>query len=180
MRGKINIIQNNYYPPDPSRESVLTGLPLASFPRRALALLLDFLIAGILFVGITVGGGILIQKTGIISSDEHINLQFTFFKNWYSIVWLVVYFTLSVYLMNGQTIGKKICRIRIVSLVHEHMSLWHSFERSLGYGASALELGFGFFQYFLRTDRRTVHDRIAETIVIDDRSIQTSSKNDRN
>lgn len=32
--------------------------------------------------------------------------------------------------------------------------------------AAALEGGFGFFQYFLRDDRRTVHDRIAETIVI--------------
>ena len=76
---------------------------------------------------------------------------------------------LSVYFMRGQTIGKKICHIRIVSLVHERIGLWHSLERALGYGASALEAGFGFFQYFIRPDRRTVHDRIAETIVIDER-----------
>ncbi len=28
--------------------------------------------------------------------------------------------------------------VRVVSLVHEHMSLWHSMERALGYGAAAL------------------------------------------
>jgi hypothetical protein len=49
------------------------------------------------------------------------------------------------------------------------MSLWHSFERALGYGASALEFGFGFVQYFIHPNRRTVHDRMAETIVIRDK-----------
>jgi uncharacterized RDD family membrane protein YckC len=39
----------------------------------------------------------------------------------------------------------------------------------LGYGASTLELGFGFIQYFIHPNRQTVHDRIAETIVIDER-----------
>jgi hypothetical protein len=36
----------------------------------------------------------------------------------------------------------------------------------LGYYASSLEFGFGFLQYFIDYNRRTVHDRIAETIVI--------------
>jgi hypothetical protein len=49
------------------------------------------------------------------------------------------------------------------------MTLWNSLERSLGYGASFLEFGFGFLQYFIHPNRCTVHDRIAETIVIKDR-----------
>ena len=56
--------------------------------------------------------------------------------------------------------------IRVMSLAHHRLSLWHSIERSLGYGDSALEFGFGFMQYFLNPNRRTVHDRIGETIVI--------------
>jgi uncharacterized RDD family membrane protein YckC len=44
--------------------------------------------------------------------------------------------------------------------------LWHAIERALGYGASALELGFGFLQYFIHPNKQTVHDRIAETIVV--------------
>jgi hypothetical protein len=39
-------------------------------------------------------------------------------------------------------------------------------ERGLGYGASALEGGFGFFQYFLNPNHQCAHDRLAETIVV--------------
>lgn len=50
--------------------------------------------------------------------------------------------------------------------VHEHLSLWHCIERSLGYSASSLEAGFGFLQYFKHANAQTVHDRITETIVV--------------
>jgi uncharacterized RDD family membrane protein YckC len=59
--------------------------------------------------------------------------------------------------------------IRVVSLVHGRLGLWHSIERALGYSASTLELGFGFIRYFVHPNRRTVHDRIAETIVVLDK-----------
>lgn len=155
-----------YHPSDETRSSELAGVPLASFTRRALALITDFVLAALLFLLLVIGGGVIAQSLGIIKLDRSVKLEFTFFKNWYSIVWLVLYFAFSVYFSNGRTIGKKIFGIRIVSLVHEHISLWHSLERALGYGASALEAGFGFIQYFIRADRRTVHDRIAETIVV--------------
>lgn len=77
------------------------------------------------------------------------------------------YFGLATYFGKGRTPGKRIMKIRVVSLVHDRLSLWHSIERALGYAASALE--FGFMQYFVHPNRRTVHDRIAETIVVDDR-----------
>jgi hypothetical protein len=48
------------------------------------------------------------------------------------------------------------------------ITLWQAVERALGYGESMLEGGFGFFQYFLHHNRCCVHDRIAETIVIQD------------
>jgi uncharacterized RDD family membrane protein YckC len=106
----------------------------------------------------------LLERLGVHLPGD-VMIRFTFFENWYSVVWLVLYFTLSVYFGKSQTLGKRICRIRIVSLTHDHIGFWHALERALGYGASALEGGFGFIQYFLRADRRTVHDRIAETIV---------------
>jgi len=160
------IKQPTYLPPENLRVAALAGMPLASFTRRAIAIVIDFLVAGLVFMVMTVGGLILGQKTGLVTLDNDIMLKFTFFRNWYSIVWLVIYFTFSIYLGNGQTIGKKVCRIRVVSLVHEHVGMWCALERALGYGASTLEAGFGFFQYFFRADRRTVHDRIAETIVL--------------
>ena len=155
-----------YQPPDSSRAETLSGTPLASFLRRTIALLFDFFIAGLSFGVLAILFFKFDDWTGLFSLDEDLHIEFSFFENWYSVIWLVLYFTLSVYLSNGQTLGKKICRIKIVSLVHERISLWHSFERAIGYGASALEFGFGFLQYFIRSDKRTIHDRIAETIVI--------------
>ena len=107
------------------------------------------------------------RYTSLGANHQHLNVELNFFENWYSVVYLVLFFGLSVYLGNGRTIGKRIMGIRVVSLVHHRVGFWHSIERALGYGASALEFGFGFVQYFIHPNRRTVHDRMAETIVIE-------------
>jgi uncharacterized RDD family membrane protein YckC len=149
------------------RMQELNGLELASFTSRALAFLIDFAIAGALFLALLVGFFKLANRyTSLGQSNQHLNIELNFFENWYSIVYLVIFFGLSVYFGNGYTLGKRVMGIRVVSLVHHRMSFWHSIERALGYGASALEFGFGFVQYFIHPNRRTVHDRMAETIVI--------------
>jgi uncharacterized RDD family membrane protein YckC len=155
----------------------LHGAPLASFGRRAAAFLIDltigvvlFMVLGLAIVWATSDGGGRFQVTTPETrahQTEMTRVELKFFSNWYSVVWWVLYFGLATYFGKGQTPGKRIMRIRVVSLVHGHLGLWHSIERALGYGASALEFGFGFFQYFIHRNRRTVHDRIAETIVVD-------------
>jgi len=141
------------------------GVPLASFKARAAAFVIDFFAAFVLFTAIFILGVRLLSSLGLLKVETDINLEFDL-HHWYSLVFVVLYFGLSTYLGNGKTPGKWLVGIRVVSLAHERMSLWHSFERSLGYGASALEFGFGFIQYFIHPNRRTVHDRIAETIVV--------------
>ena len=84
------------------------------------------------------------------------------------VLWLVLYFGLCVWKTNGLTLGKRLLGIRVVSLMHERMTLWQSVERALGYGASALEAGFGFLQYYLYPNHQCAHDRMAETIVVQD------------
>ena len=79
----------------------------------------------------------------------------------------IFYFALSFYFYNGQTIGKFLLRIRVLSLYHEHLGMWHCIERSLGYFASALEFGFGYIQAFWNPNRMTLHDKIGETIVVE-------------
>ena len=83
-----------------------------------------------------------------------------------NILFALLYFGLVVYLSNGYTLGKRLFKIRVVSLVHDRITLWQAMERALGYGASVLEAGFGFIQYFINSNRCCVHDRIAETIVV--------------
>jgi uncharacterized RDD family membrane protein YckC len=111
----------------------LNGLELASFSSRALAMLIDFAIAGALFLaGLMLFFKIANRYTSLGQDNRHLTLELNFFENWYSIVYLVLFFGLSVYLGNGRTLGKRVMGIRVVSLVHHKMSLWHSFERALG------------------------------------------------
>jgi len=162
----------------------LQGLPLAPFWRRAAALLVDFLLAGLLFLVIFALVGRALARLQLhpgslawkilehlaevreVNGHPDINFHLDFFHNLLSVVWLVAYFSLAHSWGRGRSPGKSLLGIRVLSLDHEHLGFWHCVERALGYGASALEAGFGFFQYFLDRNRRTVHDRIAETIVV--------------
>jgi uncharacterized RDD family membrane protein YckC len=177
-----NIFATHYY--DTSKivhSNQLEGLELAGFSRRFFALLIDlFLLMVIIYVF-----GIILDHFGLInfglkigiSNDKTINniadigngVHINAPEYLIIIIKLlipVLYFGLITCCTNGYTLGKRIFRIRIVSTNHKHLTLWHSIERSLGYYASSLEFGFGFLQYFIDYNRRTVHDRIAETIVI--------------
>ena len=177
-----NIFATHYYDTSKIRHSnQLEGLELAGFNRRFFALLIDLFVLIIILYLI----GTILDYFGIINfgfsiginSDKttnnipaiHNNTQLNmpeYLKILFKLSIPVLYFGLITFFTNGYTVGKRILRIRIVATNHEHLTLWHSIERSLGYYASSLEFGFGFLQYFIDYNRRTVHDRIAETIVI--------------
>jgi uncharacterized RDD family membrane protein YckC len=154
------------------RMKELKGVKLASFPSRAAAIVIDFLIAGLLFLafmGAVIGIIKVVPALQAWNANQNVKIELNFFENWYSVLYLALFFGLSLYWGHGRTLGKRLMKIRVVSLQHEHLSFWHCLERALGYGASALELGFGFAQYFINPNKQTVHDRIAETIVIEER-----------
>jgi uncharacterized RDD family membrane protein YckC len=177
-----NIFATHYY--DTSKiihSNQLEGLELAGFFRRFFALLIDlFVLIIILYVTGTILDyfglidfglkiGISSEKTSSVVPDIKNGMQINipeFLKIIFKLLIPVLYFGLITFSTNGYTFGKRIFRVRIVSTSHKHLTLWHSIERSLGYYASSLEFGFGFLQYFVDYNRRTVHDRIAETIVI--------------
>jgi uncharacterized RDD family membrane protein YckC len=154
------------------------GAQLASFKARAGAFVLDFMLAFILFAAAFILGARLASSLGLLKLKTDVTLKFDL-HHWYSLFVVVLYFGLSTYLGNGRTLGKRLAGIRVVSLAHERMTLWQSFERALGYGASALEFGFGFIQFFIHPNRRTVHDRIAETIVVKEERKASAPADDR-
>ena len=153
--------QNMYFNPINSNQlQALKGVPLASFSRRACAFILD------IFIPIIICGLFILPE--VLQSTKEtgdLKVEINPFHGW-QLLTLPLYYGLWTYFGHGQTLGKKLLKIRVISLTHEHLSLWHSIERSLGYAASFLEGGFGFLQYFIHPNRQTVHDRIAETIVI--------------
>jgi uncharacterized RDD family membrane protein YckC len=159
-------------PHETARAEALAGTPLASFGRRLAAYAID-----ILFISITYLPAISALRSFVeedlhlkedIYHSGHVQVKFDFngLTEVAWILWLILYFGLIVWKTNGLTPGKRLLRIRVVSLVHSKITLWQAIERALGYGASMLEGGFGFLQYFLYPNHRCVHDRIAETIVV--------------
>ncbi|NKF23182.1 RDD family protein [Solimonas marina] len=152
------------------RTRSLEGVPLASFRRRTIAWSIDFLLLA------TVSGAAWIQSiTALFNEHGDAAAQaesgFSPFHSFGSLLLVVLYFGLATYWGHGKTLGKKLMGIRVISLVGERLTLWQCIERGLGYGASALEAGFGFWQYFIHHNRQTVHDRIAETIVVRDTAL---------
>jgi len=77
-----------------------------------------------------------------------------------------IYFSHITFFTNGQSIGKIITSIQVISIYHHRIGLWHCTERSPGYLASTLELGTGFFQTLWNPNRMALHYRNEETIVI--------------
>lgn len=155
---------DTYCPKETQRMNDLGGKELASFIRRAAAFFIDLAFAAGSFAFLAQMLVPVLVNFGWVEPDEEI--IFALNLNWYSIAWTVVYFGLATYIGKGKSPGKWMLGIRVVSLVHTKLSLGHSVECALGYGASLLELGFGFFQYFIHPNKRTLHDRIGETIVV--------------
>ena len=143
-----------------ARTESLNGTLLATFRQRLLAYWIYLLIAVILWAPFEFSW----RRFVLHEADFHLVWDFHEVGN---ILVMVLYWGLANYFGNGQTPGKWVARIRIVSLTSERMGLWQSIERGLGYGAAVLELGLGFLQFFWDRNRMCAEDRLAETIVID-------------
>ena len=156
--------KQHFHAHETARVDGLDGVPLAKFWQRALGFVIDFVL--MLCVWAPAAFGWVYFITHHTNGSTRIDL------NWHphefsSFIFLLGYAALACWIGNGQTPGKWVVRTRVVSLTHDRMGRWQSFERALGYGASFLEGGFGFIQYFFVRNRQCVHDRIAETIVVD-------------
>ena len=142
----------------------LGAITLASFRRRANAFALDAAIAFTpYFLVLAIGVYRDASGAGVPAWLPPVSVA-----KWGTIVLFLVYVTLWTHLTRGETLGKRWQKIRVVPLFTERLTLWQCFERTLGYSASSLEFGFGFVQYFIHPNRQTVHDRIAETVVVND------------
>jgi len=176
----------------------LDGVPLASFWPRAFAFVLDWIIVSVIMMTLLSALATAYMHWGpqkaqmhevvkqLKDGHEEVVEQYTSGLEKYSeshtahiiqdILIPVLYFGFFLWKGKGRTPGKRLMKIRVVSLVHRHLSLWHSVERALGYGAAALEGGFGFVQYFIHPYRRCVQDRIAETIVVTEAGYQAMQR----
>lgn len=82
--------------------------------------------------------------------------------------WAALYMTVFLSWWNGQTVGKRLMRIRVVRLDGEPITWWTAFERAGGYAAGLATGLLGFAQVWWDANRQAIHDRIVGTVVIDD------------
>lgn len=148
-----------------ARMHALEGVPLATFGQRALGFLIDLVLVVLLWIPLELLWARYVSHEWDGRSPYHISFSF---HEWRSLLVAMLYYVIANYVSNGRTVGKWIAHTRIVSLAHEHVGLWQSIERVLGYGVSTAE-GIGFLLYFFGRNRMCMHDRMAETIVTDTR-----------
>jgi hypothetical protein len=80
--------------------------------------------------------------------------------------WASLYMTIVLSWWNGQTVGKKLMRIRVVRLDGEPITWWIAFERAGGYAAGFATGLLGFAQVYWDANRQGIHDRIVGTVVV--------------
>ena len=81
--------------------------------------------------------------------------------------WGIVYFSLLPAWWGGQTVGKKLLRLRVVELTGAPMTVMRCLRRYGGYAAGMATGGVGFAQMLWDPNRQAVQDRTAHTAVID-------------
>jgi uncharacterized RDD family membrane protein YckC len=138
----------------------LNGLPLASAWQRILGNVVDLLIAVALWAPVEFAWRMFLLHEKKIETVWN-------FHEFGNVAVMIVYWGFALYFGNGQTPGKWVARTRVMSLTGQKLGLWQCIERGLGYGASVLEGGLGFLQFFWDRNRMCAQDRLAETIVID-------------
>lgn len=80
--------------------------------------------------------------------------------------WAAMYMTVFLSWWNGQTVGKKVMRIRVLRLDGEPINWWIAFERAGGYAAGFATGLLGFAQVWWDANRQAIHDRIVGTVVV--------------
>jgi RDD family len=81
--------------------------------------------------------------------------------------WTVLYFSALPVWWKGQTLGKRLFKLRVVELTGKPMTLMLAFKRYGGYAAGVSTGLFGFLQVLWDSNRQALHDKAAHTVVLD-------------
>ncbi|MCC2604447.1 RDD family protein [Planctobacterium marinum] len=80
--------------------------------------------------------------------------------------WAAFYFSVFTGWFSGQTIGKKICGIKVIKLDGSDLNLWEAFGRYGGYTAGFATGLMGFIQVYWDPNRQAIQDKISGTLVV--------------
>jgi uncharacterized RDD family membrane protein YckC len=149
----------------------------AGFMSRLLALLVDTLIVSFSFVAITWFVSVtttMLQLRSFLGysinsipgSANFINALFGPVVGVILTLSYVAFYYVFFWSLTGQTPGKMLLGVRVVSMKGHRVSPLRGILRFIGYFLSAIPLGLGFLWILLDDTRQSWHDKIAGTYVI--------------
>ncbi len=144
----------------------------ASIARRFWAFVIDYIMFVLLSLPISfltgmLLAGIAIQGAGVASVSHILEAHVTFIGYTLSLLLSVIYYMLIPPNWGGKTIGRAIMRIRVVVSDGSNVSYSDMFMREgVGRLLSAITFMGGYLVAFGDDEKRTLHDRLANTRVI--------------
>lgn len=142
-------------PPEKASESLLESeVEKAKAWLRFFASLVDVCLIALIYliIFLVFGSGLSLEGTFALSYFTNIFLS-------------LVYFTVC-YSTKGQTLGKKIFGIKVISVDEEALNFATGIIRYIGYYISALLLLVGFIIIPFTKEKQGLHDKLAGTIVV--------------
>ena len=145
------------------------GLRYASFETRLVALVVDVIVLfSVLLLFITVAGLQLLLRSDFGDADPPDSAFYL------AAVILLVYFFpffplyfLALWVWRGQTVGKMAMAIKVVRRDGHRLGVGTALLRLVGYLFSTLLLFAGFLMIAFDRQRRGLHDRLADTLVVE-------------
>jgi len=142
-------------------------LKFASLDKRLVAFAIDQMILSGL-------GALTLSALSLFMPVDAINADPTVADQWGRLLLIIVtvefvaYYLLTLTRLQGQTFGKRIMKIRIIKRDGSPLTYRDAFVRCyIGYNLSVLSLGLGFVWAAFDKQQRTLHDILAQTMVID-------------
>jgi uncharacterized RDD family membrane protein YckC len=125
-------------------------LKIALAWKRIVAYLIDILLLNLVFTLIRV------------ISTWPIELQ-----NWL-MLWLFLFYNVASDFFFQRSVGKKMVKIKVVSISGQPPTLFQAFTRNFGKIISTLPLMWGFIRVFTPSYKQTIHDELSRCFVVEE------------
>jgi uncharacterized RDD family membrane protein YckC len=156
--------------PEPAQHAPIIMGEYAGFITRLLAFVID---AFIVSAAIGIVGLVANFLSNFFRSGEWAQVFVTLVVLSVSLLIYIAYYV-GLWVFAGQTVGKALFGLRVISADGERVHIRQAFIRLGGYWLSALFLFFGYLISLVDDQRRCLHDRLAGTLVVYSRNVGDS------
>jgi uncharacterized RDD family membrane protein YckC len=153
-----------------TRRAPTPPLPYASLQLRIVAFILDLIVLiSVFMLFVAIAGFQILARSDWGSQSDIPNRVFwtaTYIILSYFVVFLPIYFA-GLWRWKGQTVGMMAVHIKVAPRNGKRLSFWRALARTFAYIPSLLPLGLGVLTIFSDRENRALHDRLADTVVLE-------------